>query len=117
MNRVAVDLSWYQRLKRRLSLCRNRWHEYQEGLCCPVMLMGGTVQHRDSAWCDCDTATQRREIAHRRRVDAGGYVPVTALGPPPLGQPAFVKTEVPPAPGSDTFDPFLCDARGTSRPR
>lgn len=29
----------------------------------------------------------------------------------------IVTAEEPPAPGSDTFDPFLCDARGTSHPR
>lgn len=117
MNRVAGDLSWRRRFLLYLAVRHNDWHEYQHGLCCEVEFTDGDLRYRRGPWCDCSTATQRREIAHRRRVDTGGYVPVTELGPPPQGQPAFVKTEIPPAPGSDTFDPFLCDARGTSRPR
>jgi len=89
MNRVAADLSWYQKLKRRLALRHNDWHEYQDGLCCQVEFKDGDLRYRHGDWCDCGTATQRREVAHRRRVDAGGYVPVTELGPPPQGEPAF----------------------------
>jgi hypothetical protein len=89
MNRVAADLSWYQKLKRRLALRHNVWHEYQDGLCCEVEFKDGALRYRHGDWCDCSTATQRREFASRRRVDAGGYVPVTELGPPPQGEPAL----------------------------
>lgn len=92
MNRVVVDLSWWRRFLMRVALRGNDFHEYQDGLCCEVTFIDGDLRYRHGPWCDCSTATQRREIAHRRRVDAGGYVPVTELGPPPQGEPAFAHS-------------------------
>jgi len=79
MNRVASDLSWYQKLKRRVTLRHNVWHEYQDGLCCEVEFKDGDLRYRHGDWCDCSTATQRREFASRRRVDAEGH---DSLPPP-----------------------------------
>jgi len=33
----------------------------------------------------------RRDAAHQRRVESGGYMPVTELGPPPHGEPLLAK--------------------------
>jgi len=98
MNRVAADLSWYQKLKRRLALRalrHNVWHEYQDGLCCEVEFKDGDLRYHRGDWCDCSTNTQRREVAHHRRVEAGGYAPVTPLGPPPQGEPALAPASPP----------------------